>query len=630
MSLYKHKMMNLLRLFHTISYLKPSQIFARFYCRSKFFLIQKFPIAYISIEKLYIKKISDKDFIDFPNKVELLKKIDLSLLSDKNSNSDYFSGSISYLGRRVEFGSYENIDWELDLDERNNPLWVMTLSYLSVIFKMCRENGVDNYDATLAILKSFDFNARISTSGSTRAIWHPYSSSHRIINLLSSYLCLSSEERSENYESHLLLREKLLDEAKRNLAYVLLNMEYDLQFNHLLKNLVAIWYAKRFFNNIPISERKLIKLTMFSINQNFLTDGGHVERSPMYHNLGVLDLMLLYQVLPVGELKNFVEKKLETASKASLVMSHINGDFALYNDSWRGGAPSIMDILEPSPQKESSELLNTGYVKLLDKHQSIIFDVGDPGPSNNLGHAHSDFLAYEITTIDGPLICDFGTPTYSCGDLRYLCRSAAVHNGPKIKGVEPMECWDSFKVGRRPKVKRIDLGHCGFGGEIFAFAGTHDGYSSVGVIVGRMIIFYPGDGLAIIDVWIGDVKNSILEVGLISPYTLNKSMMKKDFHQYIFTDKRLGSHEDSILFVENVSTIEVDEIEMYPDFGMSSFSNQLTFSPIISNENYASARHYFSFNGCSDLFLENIHNNNFSKKLEKYTELLLSTINKSE
>ena len=46
------------------------------------------------------------------------------------------------------------------------------------------------------------------------------------------------------------------------------------------------------------------------------------------------------------------------------------------------------------------------------------------------------------------------------------------------------------------------------------------------MIVGRMIIFYPGDGLAIIDVWIGDVKNSILEVGLISPYTLNKSMLK--------------------------------------------------------------------------------------------------------
>lgn len=622
--------MNLLRLFHTISYLNPSQVFARLYCRSKFFLIQKFPIAYERIEKFHIKKISDKDHIYFPNKIELLKNIDLFLLSDKNSNSDYFSGSISYLGRRVEFGSYKNIDWELDLDERNNPLWVMTLSYLSIIFKMCRENCIDNYDATLAILKSFDLNAQISTSGSTRAIWHPYSSSHRIINLLSSYLCLSGEKHSENYKSHLLLRKKLLGEAKRNLAYVLLNIEYDLQFNHLLKNLVAIWYAKHFFNNIPISEKKLFKLTMFSINQNFLNDGGHVERSPMYHNLGVLDLMLLCQVLPAGELKNFAENKLEIASKACLVMSHINGDFALYNDSWRSGAPSMMDILEPGPQKEYSELLNTGYVKFLDKNQSIIFDVGDPGPSNNLGHAHSDFLAYEITTIDGPLICDFGTPTYSCGDLRNLCRSAAVHNGPNVRGVEPMECWDSFKVGRRPKVKRFDLGQGEFGDGVFAIAGTHNGYLSVGVRLGRMMIFYPGDGLAIIDVWVGDVKNSILEVGLLSPYTLNKSMVKKDFHQYIFTDNGLGSHEGSTLFVENVSTIEVDEIEMYPDFGISSFSNKLTFSPIISNENYASCRHFFSFNGCSDLFLENIHNDNFSKKLEKYTELLFSTINESE
>ena len=115
-----------------------------------------------------------------------------------------------------------------------------------------------------------------------------------------------------------------------------------------------------------------------------------------------------------------------------------------------------------------------------------------------------DYLSIEVSVDGERLIVDPGVPTYTAGDLRDHGRSSAAHNGPRVDGVEPMEAWKSFRVGRR-----------GYAGEIidrtfdgFAplwCAGWQSGYEHRHLKVRRFVGLWPREGLLVCDVWSGRV-----------------------------------------------------------------------------------------------------------------------------
>ena len=367
--------------------------------------------------------------------------------------ADITKGRFTLLGREFDFGAPEEIDWRGDFAEGDNPLRRMTLAYLGHIFT--------TGDVTLVerMVDSLEEGNPFSARGVFRDVWNPYAASHRIINLL-AWMAL-----------HKRPDPRLVAHARLCAAVVLSDLEHDLGYNHLLKNLAALGVYGLQLRS---------KLVMRSVAECVMPDGGHAERSPMYHVLGLIDLRIL------REMGYDVADALARMEEALPTIVHPDGDIALFNDSWIGGAPRAADIVTLA--QETAHLEYMGYIKLAGGGDAVIFDCGQPGPVNNPAHAHSDFLSLELSVAGKRVIVDPGVPTYTAGAERQESRSAAAHNGP-FSG-EPMELWGSFRVGRRAAARAID-------------APDLAPLSCAGVLpemrVARWIGLWPGQGMLVCD-----------------------------------------------------------------------------------------------------------------------------------
>ncbi len=190
-------------------------------------------------------------------------------------------------------------------------------------------------------------------------------------------------------------------------------------------------------------------------------------------------------------------------ARALPVMSHPDGEVALFNDSWIGEAPPAGQVVDLDDTPEIARLTDAGYVRLGRGSDAVIFDCGLCGPDDNPGHAHADFLSIEASVGGHRLFVDPAIPTYTAGELRDVSRSAASHNGPHLAGLEPIEFWKSFRVGRRGKATEITSKTLEGVASIWC-AGRHDGYAHVGVETRRFIALWPGEAILICDLMQGN------------------------------------------------------------------------------------------------------------------------------
>jgi hypothetical protein len=302
-----------------------------------------------------------------------------------------------------------------------------------------------------------------SARGVFRDVWNPYAASHRLINLL-AWMALNKRPDP-----------RLIYHARLCAAVVLSDLERDLGYNHLLKNIVAL-------ATFGLQVRP--KLVSRTVAECVMPDGAHAERSPMYHVLGLIDLRIL------REMGYDVADALARMEAALPAMTHPDGDISLFNDSWIGGAPRAADVVPPT--HTTQELEYGGYIKLAQGGDAVIFDCGKAGPDQNPAHAHSDFLSLELSVAGERVIVDPGVSTYTAGSERQESRSAGAHNGP-FAG-EPMELWGSFRVGRRAAARPFDDA---------SFEGLAP-LSCAGYLpetrVARWVGLWPGQGLLVCDV----------------------------------------------------------------------------------------------------------------------------------
>lgn len=410
-------------------------------------------------------------------------------------------GSFTLLNRCIDFGSLAQVEWRRELGERNNCLWRMNLAYMGYLVPLCAKDAHTGLEITTTLLTSMHEQNPWSARGIFRDVWHPYTVSHRVINLLT---CLHLAVKAGVPEGSSDLN-KIVDEIRLGSAFIAGNLERDLQYNHLFKNYVslAMLAAAVGDSQLPIGMLQSIRDL---ITQQFLDDGGLAERSPMYHNLALLDLRILRDLGVMSPpLQRILTKSIDDAEAAANAMMHPDGDVSLFNDSWLGEAPRTADLLKKpivSPSAPTRmELSRTGYIRLAKGGDSVIMDFGPCGPDNNPGHAHADFLSLELSISGERAIVDTGVPTYSAGKDRDCSRSAHAHNGPVLQGLEPIEFWESFRVGRRGYAHKLILDSSG--NEFMSFAAWHDGYLHKGALVGRAILFVAEAGLLVADLWIG-------------------------------------------------------------------------------------------------------------------------------
>ncbi|MPM37391.1 hypothetical protein SDC9_84005 [bioreactor metagenome] len=277
------------------------------------------------------------------------------------------------------------------------------------------------------------------------------------------------------------------------LRYLACFPEYHLLGNHLMANAKALILGGVFFRGSEAEQWSKLgwKIYRKQLPEQILTDGGHFERSLMYHSIILEDLLDVYQATRNEELVDYIQKMV-----AFLVqMTGPDGRIALFNDAAFGIAPEPHDLLLYAQQlgfaiPESAQFQDfpeSGYCRMSFGDFTLLIDAAPIGPDYQPGHAHADALTYELFFRDQRIICDGGTSCYR-GEQRRYERGTAAHNTVQIDDRDSSEVWGEHRVGCRSHiVERIA------GPEYFS--ASHDGY---GDLIRRCWRKIPG-GVEIVD-----------------------------------------------------------------------------------------------------------------------------------
>ena len=284
--------------------------------------------------------------------------------------------------------------------------------------------------------------------------FEPYPASLRLVNMI--------KYASVHQVSSGALPQLMYADAKR----IFHTVERHLRNNHLLENGFALLFAGTFFNDEAIF-KKGKKNIESGLNSQVLPDGGHFERSAMYHQLmlqRVLDAIQLLEKNKPGE-KKLHGLLLATASRMLGWMNEVtfeNGDMPLMNDAAIGIAPSAHALLGYAAElkivPEKITLKESGYRKIKKPVYECLVNVGGLEPAENAGHAHADSLHFILYVNKVPFIIDTGTSTYENNARRIYERSTAAHNTVTVQGSNQSELWDSFRVGKRSEILGVISG----------------------------------------------------------------------------------------------------------------------------------------------------------------------------
>jgi len=338
--------------------------------------------------------------------------------------------------------------------------------------------------------------------------WEPYPTSLRIVNWIK--WALSAQARGGH-----ALDAPALDSMAAQTRWLRKRIENHLLGNHLWANAKALTFASVFFFGPEAKRwlRKGLAILERELDEQILPDGGHFERSPMYHAIlleDVLDLINLSRVAPACFCSALIERLSATATRMLhwlRVMTHPDGKIALFNDAAFEIAPDYGALAEYArrlavPVQEGAlgaieALPDSGYVRLQNARAVMICDVAPVGPDYLPGHTHADTLSFELSLDGRRVLVNGGTSTYEPDPERQRQRGTAAHNTMVIDGQDSSEVWGGFRVARRARPFGVRWGE--EDGRLL-LEGAHDGYRRLPgcVIHHRRWILY-ADGLTIVD-----------------------------------------------------------------------------------------------------------------------------------
>jgi len=392
-----------------------------------------------------------------------------------DSIDDVADGKVALLNRQVEFGRVEDINWHHELDEETDfHLWRQKLAHMGFLCPMLVVGTDKHLSAVRRLIASHRIKARFDVPGCFSSYWFPYSVSHRILAVLSGY-ALASHERE--------LAEPFHDEIESflrwNVAFLLGNIEHDLRNNHVERNLAALCM---YFSFVGRPDRsictRLDREVRRVMKACILADGLTAERSAMYQGLAVMSLGVFSKAACLSPETREVAQKLHSeAVRAWHMMTHPDGDIALFNDSWIGEIPRARDISGDRDFAPLELLSKAGYARLQSDAVFVLMDSGPIGPRWCPGHGHADFLAVEIDVWNKRFIVDPGTFQYSTGPRRAFERSASSHNGPNWKLIEPVEYTGCFRVGKMSEAELVESDPFEDGGSVRGQLKLKDGSS---------------------------------------------------------------------------------------------------------------------------------------------------------
>ncbi len=310
--------------------------------------------------------------------------------------------------------------------------------------------------------------------------WHPYPVSLRIVNWVK--WAWAGNQPGEDFVHSLAVQARWL---RRRLEHHLLG-------NHLLANAKALVFAGLFFDGEEAQGwlRTGAALLRRELAEQVLADGGHFERSPMYHALVLEDVLDVLNAAAAVDADSPTWRDTAEACRQAATsmcawldaMCHPDGEIAFFNDAAIGMAPAPAELFRyaadigiewrPLDDRLLVSLDPSGYLRAGSGPAVAFIDVAPVGPDYLPGHAHADTLSFELSVFGQRVLVNSGTSLYGAGPERLRQRGTAAHNTVVIDGEDSSEVWGGFRVARRARPRDLDVSS----GNELRVSCTHDGY----------------------------------------------------------------------------------------------------------------------------------------------------------
>lgn len=530
---------------HTVKYLKLIQIFYRV--------------------KLYI---FNKKVVSTHKKI-LTSNTNVNWLIQTHKKSSMLDHKTFIFLNKI--GNYINDGWD---NKSREKLWNYNLHYFDDLNSRNSINRKEFHKKLINdwIKDNFQF---------TGVGWEPFPTSLRIINWIKYFY--SYKKPSSKEINSLIIQSRFLFS----------NIEFHILGNHLLTNAKALIFSGYFFKGNEAKKwfLKGLRILDNEVKEQIYKDGGHFERSPMYHNLVLEDFLDIINLLKDDKKYNRLVLNLKMISQKMILwmdgLTHQDGEISFFNDSALGIASRSVhlkkyarllniDFVENKNLKKGSYFdykyfQNTGYLRLESKNAVAILDIADLGPDYLPGHGHADTLSFELSVHGYRVIVNAGTSTYEENQNRLWERSTKAHSTVEIDNYNSSEVWKSFRVGKRAKPFGMNINQ---NSDSIDISCSHDGYKRLsGRNIHKRFWEWRKKSLTIRDEIIGNYKQAIARFLLHPMISISK---KKILNEYVL----ILPNKKNILLKVIIGASCIRQSKYSSQFGKQKITDVLMVSPI--------------------------------------------------
>ena len=451
--------MNLVLLWNTVKYLKPVQIYGRIWHHFYRPRVPSLTIPSVNLpDNTFTPPIKKRKSLISPTRFRFLnQEHDILRASDWNNPS-------------IDKLWLYNLHYFDYLNENDPPVPSLAKGQSSDEEDGEKGNGIQQQ----IIKRWIDENPPFAGNG-----WEPYPLSLRIVNWIKWFLAGNEPVK------------ELADSLYLQSWYLRRRLEFHLLGNHLFANAKALIFVGLFFEGVEGGKwlNKGLQILAKEVPEQVLIDGGHFERSPMYHAIVLEDLLDLINISQVYDGVVLAEIQAKWRYKTSKMLfalskqSHPDGEIAFFNDAATGIAAKPDEIqnyarrlgIKPDERNDTpvGRLPETGYYSVSRNDWHLIIDAAQIGPDYLPGHAHADTLSFELSKGRQRVLVNSGTSCYGVSQERLRQRKTPAHNTLSVDGQDSSEVWSRFRVARRAKIvtRNIEILH-----DKDVILAAHDGF----------------------------------------------------------------------------------------------------------------------------------------------------------
>lgn len=426
------------------------------------------------------------------------------------------AGAPTFLNRSLDVADGPDVAWYDERFDELPLLWPLKLYAFQPLEWTVLGFGPGEESRELAStfdgwIRSWMESVEMGRPGYLRREWTPWAVSLRV-----RHWCryLAWRRRSGSMGNRDGFELAFRRELYRNVLFLRNHVERDVGGNHLVENGAALVVAGVLFSEDAwIDEGTAI---LADAAGQFLEDGFHFERSPMYHVLTLTRYLTVRDLLERSD-RPVPEAVLTTADRATAFLRFLrppDGRIPLLNDAVYGQALPLEDCLRyadavgvgavpgadawSAPGGGDSPARTSGYRWLRTDDGALLVDGGCVGPRHLPGHSHSDTLSVLAWLGDRRVFTDTGTFGYVRGPERAYARGVRGHGTVQVGDAEPISLGGKYLMGPRPEPSTRSRD-----GPVSLFEGCYEATPDRATAYGHHRAAYGGDDWWLVDdtVW---------------------------------------------------------------------------------------------------------------------------------